>query len=173
MMKTLLFSFLISFSLCASAQRNVPSKQFNTITDLRAQGGTAGTVVTVSGLTSANDKNGGNYYWDASSTATDDGLLTIKVTNITTGRWIKMLNDNTIKGSATFSGGALQTAYNISYGQTLPFTPTLIIVQPYSANAAVPSWISNVTTTGFTINFASVPILGTNNLSIGWLIIKQ
>lgn len=172
MMKNLLLTLLILFSLSASAQRNLPSKQFNTITDLRVQGGTSGTVVNVSGLVTATDKNGGNYYWDATSTVADDGISVIKVTNITTGRWIKMLNDNTIKGRQVFSG-LLQTAYPISFGQTLPVTPALIIVQAYSLNASVPTWISNVTTTGFTLNFNALPVIGTNNLDVGWLVIKQ
>lgn len=171
-MKTLLLFLLALVSLNGFSQQNVASKQFSTIADLRLAGATNGTIVNVSGLTTANDRNGGNYYWNSSSTASDDGVSVIKVTAITTGRWMKMTNDNTIKGAVTLSGAALQTAYPISYGQTLPFVPAMIIVQAYSANAAVPSWVSNVTTTGFTVNFASVPILGTNNLSITYLIIK-
>ncbi len=172
-MKKLLLSIILIICYCyCSAQGNIASKQFGTITDLRGQGATNGTIVNVSGLITANDKNGGNYYWNDQSTATDDGITVIKVTAITTGRWMKMTNDNTIKGSVTLSGAVLQTAYPISYGQTLPFTPAMIIVQAYSSNAAVPSWVSNVTTTGFTVNFASVPILGTNNISITYLIIK-
>lgn len=167
----LTIALLISISLCYS-QQNVASKQFATITDLRLSGATSGTIVNVSGLITANDRNGGNYYWNASSTASDDGVSVIKVTNITTGRWMKMTNDNTIKGGQVLSGNVLQTAYNISYGQTLPFTPAMILVQAYSANAAVPSWVTNVTTTGFTVNFSSVPILGTSNLDIRYLIIK-
>lgn len=171
-MKNLLFILLLSTSVCAFSQSNVASKQFSTISDLRLQGGMDGTIVNVSGLATANDKNGGNYYWNASSTSSDDGITVIKVTAIATGRWIKMTNDNTIKGGQVLSGTVLQTAYPITYGQTLPFTPAMIIVQAYSANAAVPSWVSNVTTTGFTVNFASIPIVGTNNLSITYIIIK-
>lgn len=173
MMKKLLLSIIIVLTYCyCSAQRNIASKQFDTIVDLRLQGADDKTIVSVSGLTTPNDKNGGNYYWNATSTATDDGISIIKVTAITTGRWMRMTNDNTIKGAVTLSGTVLQTAYPIAYGQTLPFTPAMIIVQAYSANAAVPSWITNVTTTGFTVNFTSVPVLGTNNLSITYLIIK-
>lgn len=173
-MRNLIYLFALFWSITVSGQTTpVASKQFSTITDLRAQAGTDKVIVTLSGLSTMNDKNGGIYQWDASSTATDDGLLVIKVSNVATGRWIKKLNENTIKGIRTLSGAALQTAYNISYDSPLPIAPAMIIIQAYSANAAVPSWVSNVTTTGFTVNFASVPVLGTNNLIITYLIIKQ
>ena len=172
LMKTRLLILFMLIFVSGYSQQNIASKQFATVTDMRLQGAVSGTIVNLSGLATANDRNGGNYYWNASSTANDDGISVVKVTAITTGRWLKMTNDNTIKGAATFNGTALQTAYAISYGQTLPFIPAMIVVQPYSANAAVPSWVSNVTTTGFTVNFASVPVVGTNNISITYLIIK-
>lgn len=155
------------------AQQNVSTKQFSNIAALRLQAGTDKIIVRVMGQITETDKNGGDYRWDATSTAADDGILVIKVANVATGRWMKMMNDNTIKGSATLSGLVLQAAYPISFGQTLPNIPAIIIVQAYSANAAVPSWVSNVTTTGFTVNFASVPILGTNNIQISYVIIKN
>lgn len=151
----------------------VAPNTFGTVADLRAQGGTANVQVLVNGLSTVGDNNGGTYMWNASSTATDDGYTVIKVTNITTGRWLRLVNANTIKGTKTLSGLALQTAYPISFDTTLPSVPAMVIIQAYSANAAVPSWVSNVTTTGFTANFASVPVLGTNNITITYLIIKQ
>jgi len=69
------------------------------------------------------------------------------------------------------SGLALQTAYVINHG--LPFTPLQVYIQARSSNAAVPSWVSAINSTSFTVNFASVPILGTNNIIIDWLVIKQ
>lgn len=168
----LILALFISFS-ALSQTTPIASKQFSTIADLRATAGTDNVIVNISGLSSMNDKNGGLYQWDATSVAADDGLTVIKVTNVTTGRWIKKLNENTIKGIRTVSGLALQTAYNITYDTVLPAIPAMIIIQPYSANAAVPSWVSNVTTTGFTVNFASVPILGTNNITFTYLIIKN
>lgn len=151
----------------------VAKNTFGTVADLRAQAGTDKVQVLLNGLATVGDNNGGTYMWNATSTATDDGFLTIAATGVQTGRWIRLVNANTIKGTKTLSGLALQTAYTINYDTVLPSIPAMIIVQPYSANAAVPSWVSNVTTTGFTVNFASVPILGTNNIVINFLIIKQ
>lgn len=173
-MKKLFLVFALFWSITVSAQTTpVASKQFSTIADLRATAGTDNVIVNVSGLSAMNDKNGGLYQWDATSVAADDGILVIKVANVTTGRWLKKLNENTIKGSKTISSLALTTAYPITYDAPLPAVPAMIIIQATSANAAVPSWVSNVTTTGFTVNFATVPVIGTNNISFTYLIIKQ
>jgi len=168
---------ILLLTLCcgiASAQ-TIPASQlsFGTISDLRAQGSTPNSIALLNGLTAIGDNNGGTYMWNATSTAADDGFITIKVANITTGRWVRLVNSNTIKGTKVLSGLALQTAYVINFDTTLPTIPAMVIIQAYSSNAAVPSWVSNVTTTGFTANFASVPILGTNNIEIRYLIIKQ
>jgi len=171
-MKKLLFSFLLFFPILVFGQViSVANKQFGIISDLRSQAGSDKVVVKVSGMTTVGDQNSGDYYWDVNSTATDDGFITIKVTNVTTGRWIRIPNANTIKGTSTFSALTLQTSYVINHG--LPFTPLQVYIQPMSANAAVPSWVSNINSTSFTVNFSTVPILGTLNLSINWLVIKQ
>ena len=172
-MKKLILIACLYAGLCNAQTIPVAQLQFSTLSDLRAQGGTPNLLSTLNGLNAVGDGNGGVYMWNDASTATDDGFITIKVANITTGRWIRQLNSNTIKAFKTLSGAALQTAYNITYDTPLPAAPALIIIQAYSANAAVPSWVSNVTSTGFTANFSSVPILGTNNITVGYLIIKQ
>lgn len=169
---SLLFVSLL-FYFSSFSQMPIASKQFQTISDLRSMAGTDKVLVTLSDLNTLGDKNGGTYQWDAASTAADDGVLVLKVANVTTGRWLKKLNDNTIKGNAIFNGAALQTAYVVSYQTPLPFIPAAIFIQPTSANAAALSWISNKTTTGFTVNFVSVPILGTNNITFDYIVIKQ
>jgi len=147
---------------------------FSTITDLRAQGSTPYAIAILNGLSTIGDGNGGTYMWNATSTTSDDGFTVVKVSNITTGRWIRIGNGNTIKGTVTTSGAALQTAYTVNYqGGTLPFVPITVIVNPRSANAAVPSWISSITNSGFTINFASIPVLGTNNIVFDYIVVKQ
>jgi len=147
------------------------SKEFNIVTDLRAQAGTDNIQVSVKGLATVGDQNGGQYYWNATNTDPDDGFITIKVTTVDTGRWKRLPNANTIKGTSTFSSITLQTAYVINHG--LPFTPLQVYIQAKSANAAVPSWISNINATSFTVNFSTVPLLGTLNLTFDWLVIKQ
>lgn len=166
---------LLLWSGVTTAQ-TIPAAQltFGTVTDLRAQAGTSGTLAVLNGLNALNDGNGGTYMWDAASTTTDDGFVTVKVTSVATGRWKRIGNGNTIKGTVTTSGAALQTAYTVNYQSgALPFVPITVIVNPRSANAAVPSWISSITNTGFTINFASVPILGTNNIVFDYIVVKQ
>jgi len=169
-MKKLLILLLFVSAFAKAQLTPVASKSFGTISDLRSQSGSSNTQVLLQGLNAINDGNGGIYMWDDLSTATDDGLSVIKVASVTTGRWLKMPNSNTIKGNVTFSAAVLQTAYVVNHG--LSFAPNQIYIQARSANAAVPSWVSNITSTSFTVNFASVPILGTNNITIDYLIIK-
>jgi len=171
-MKNLLFSLLLFFPLLINAQvTDVASKSFGTITDLRSQAGVNNVQVLLQGLSVSGDGNGGVYSWNATSTDADDGFITIKVTSVATGRWKRMANSNTIKGTITFSATVLTTAYNVTHG--LNFTPSQVYIQARSSNAAVPSWVSVIDATKFVVNFASVPILGTNNITIDYLIIKQ
>jgi len=173
-MKKLFLLLLLSYS--TSFAQSIPASQltFSTLNDLRGQAGMPNSLATLNGLLSLNDSNGGTYMWSSSSTATDDGFTIVKVGNVTTGRWLRIGNGNTIKGTVTTSGAALQTAYSVSYQTgTLPFVPITVIVNPRSSNAAVPSWISSITNSGFTINFASVPILGTNNIVFDYIVVKQ
>lgn len=174
-MKKLILSLLIVFaSVVAYGQAMpLPAVFFGTRSDIRAQKGTEGVQALLNGLVTSDDGNGGIYKWSNTNTDADDGFITLQVTSVSTGRWKRIANGNTLKGSSTLSGAALQTAYTVPFNQTLPFTPITIIINPRSANAAVPSWISSISTTGFTINFASVPVLGTNNIVIDWIVVKQ
>lgn len=69
-------------------------------------------------------------------------------------------------GTATVSGTILQTQYTITHG--LGYTPSKVFIQPKSSNAAVPSWVDNITSTTFRVTFSSVPVIGTNNISFDW-----
>ena len=173
-MKKLLFSLLLFFPVLLFGQAlSLPSVFFSTRTDMRSQKGTEGVQVLLNGLVSIDDGNGGVYMWKGANTDTDDGFITLQVTGVATGRWKRIGNGNTLKGQSLLSGGVLQTAYTVNFPQALPFTPITIIINPRSSNAAVPSWISSITTTGFTINFASVPVLGTNNIAFDYIAVKQ
>ena len=177
MKKLILATLLFALPYIASAQ-TVPAAQliFSTVADLRLQVGTDNSIATLNGLTAKNDGNGGIYMWNATSTTADDGFINIQVTGVTTGRWVRIGNGNTIKGSVTFSGLALTTSYAVNYPQgTLPFVPITVLVIPRSANAAALSYIPSggITNTGFTINFLTVPVLGTNNISFDFVVIKQ
>lgn len=174
-MKKILIIILLCCGIAKAQTVPAPQLTFSTVADLRSQGANAnGVMASLSGLVTADDQNGGIYKWNSTSTATDDGFITIKVANITTGRWIRIGNGNTIKGTVTTSGVSLQTAYTVSYqGGALPFVPITVIVNPRSASAAERSWISSITNTGFTINFLTIPILGTNNIVFDYIVVKQ
>lgn len=51
-----------------------------------------GDVVTVTGYYTPGDGGGGQFYWDAASVLADNGGTIIKVTSITTGRWLRIYN---------------------------------------------------------------------------------
>lgn len=64
------------------------------VATLRATDGvTDGRTVSLVGYTTNGDGGGGEFYWDAASTATDDGGTIFKVTAVTTGRWIRSVSD--------------------------------------------------------------------------------
>jgi len=170
-MKKLILFLALFWSITVIAQTSpVASKQFGTVADLRLQGGVQGVQVLVQGQNTVTDGNGGVYAWNDASTVSDDGLTVVKVSTITTGRWLRMPNSNTIKGSAVFNGELLKTAYVVNHG--LGFVPAQVYVQPTSAGAAVISWISNKTATTFTVNFLNVLNVGVNNITFDFLIIK-
>jgi len=178
-MKRFLFIPLLFLGLFAQAQiQGTAPVTYSTRADLKTTAAQDRAQVEISGLLAAYDTNGGRYMWDAASTATDDGFLTISVTGVSTGRWVRLGNSNSIKGSTTFSGTLLTTSYTVNYvigGVTtvLPFVPAQIYLQPRTQGAAQPSWITNITASGFTINYTTVPIIGTLNIVNDYLVIKQ
>lgn len=79
---------------------NQTTQTFDTIASVRLSKGSANTKVNVLGYGAINDGGGGQYYWDASSTAIDNGGSVIKVTAIATGRYI--LNYKEVINAAQF-----------------------------------------------------------------------
>lgn len=172
-MKHLLFILISFIALNVSAQK-FTNQSFNTaLGDMKMNTGTNGVLVSVNGLSSIGDDNAGFYRWDAESVAADDGFKSISVIGVPVGRWMRVGSSNTINGSATLSGALLTTSYVVPFGTTLPFVPITVIPTARTAAAAQPSWISNITNTSFTINFITVPVIGTLNMVIDWVAIKQ
>jgi len=151
---------------------NTAPQTFNILSEMKTVTGTDNVQVLLLGLNTVNDNNGGTYRWDSINTTSDDGFLTIQVTGVTNGRWIRVGNANTLKGNSIFSGTGLASSFNVVFPSALPFTPNMVILQAQSANA-VRNWYTNLTNTGFTANFETIPLLGSNNISFGWIVIKQ
>lgn len=171
-MKKLLFIPILVWCLSVYGQA-VPISlvSMSTVSDLRTLSPQASQMVLLLGLSAVNDGNGGTYYWSAASTATDDGFITVQVTGVTTGRWLRLGNSNTLKGSVSFSAVALQSTYTVPFGQTFPFIPKTVIFIATSANAGLGYSIGTKTASSFVIAFNSVPLLGT--LSGDFIIVKQ
>lgn len=182
MMKKLLI--ILTFCLSAAKAQTVPAPQltFSTVADLRAQGANSnGVMASLSGLVSADDQNGGIYKWNSTSTATDDGFITIKVANITTGRWVRIGNGNTIKGSISFLGALGVTSYTVNYTQgSLPFVPITVLVTPRTSSGSYGYYIptNGITNSGFTISYnpTLISILGAltgQNIVFDYIVVKQ
>jgi len=178
-MKRLFLLPLLFLALISNAQiQGTAPVTYSIRADLKTTAAQDRAQVEISGLLTPYDTNGGRYMWDAASTATDDGFLVISVNGVSTGRWLRLGNSNSIKGSTTFSGALLTTSYTVNYvinGVTtvLPFVPAQIYLQPRTQAAAQPSWITNITSSGFTVNYTTVPIVGTLNIVNDYLVIKQ
>lgn len=72
-------------------QFNTFCQTCNNVNDLRGFIGVTGVQVFMRGYTSVADGGQGEFYWNASSTATDDGgVTTIAPSGATTGRWIRI-----------------------------------------------------------------------------------
>lgn len=59
------------------------------IAELRARKGSTETSVDLSGYYVEGDGGGGSFYWNPTSTTTDDGGVTIAVSGVSTGRWVR------------------------------------------------------------------------------------
>lgn len=66
------------------------TRTFDTIADLRLQKGTPNARATLLGGIAVSDGQGGDVYWNNSSTAPDDGQSVIQVSGVVTGRWIRV-----------------------------------------------------------------------------------
>jgi len=75
-----------------SIQGNTRRHTFDSLANLRllsGEGLTDNETADVSGHTTEGDSGGGGFFWDASSTATDDNGTIVKLADTTTGRFIR------------------------------------------------------------------------------------
>lgn len=70
-------------------------EKINNIAELRQRVGIANSNISLLGYYLAGDGGGGDFYWDNTSTETDNGGTVIQVTGVTTGRW-KRIYENEI-----------------------------------------------------------------------------
>ena len=63
------------------------------ITQLRGKQGVAGAIAYIKGYNTDGDGGEGLFYWDSTSTETDNGGTIIKVTAVVTGRWLRFHSD--------------------------------------------------------------------------------
>lgn len=75
-------------------KRIVKISTIDTIATLRTVRGGALSTVVVSGYYTINDGGGGQFYWNPTSTATDNNGTIIAVSGVSTGRWIRIVQSD-------------------------------------------------------------------------------
>lgn len=75
-------------------------------------------------------------------------------------------------GTVTASGTGAATAFTVSFVSTLGFIPSNIQFTATSAVAANPFFITAITASGFTLNYITAPVSGTNNITALYSIIQ-
>lgn len=100
-MKKLLLLLLVSFPALLFAQTGPHVTQINTIENIAAlkslSPSTSGVYCVVRGYYASSDGGGGTFYWDATSTETEnDGTVIIPTGHLGAGRWLRDCNRNVI-----------------------------------------------------------------------------
>lgn len=91
-------------------QLNTFTQSATTVVNLRTLVGVSGMEVNLQGFTVPNDGGQGQFYWNTTSTATDDsGVTTVVPNGVTQGAWIRLGSGNTstLVNSVTNSDGSI------------------------------------------------------------------
>lgn len=154
---------------------NAKTQTFDTFDDLRLLPGISNATAYVLGNSSVNDGDGGEFYWDDTSTDTDDDETVIQVTGVVTGRWVRVLENSTDTRTETAS----YTLQLIDAGDTVRMNVGSANDLTVPTNASVPFRIGTtiivrqigtgattiVASGGVTINATSL-VIGTQYLSV-------
>lgn len=91
-----------------STMKSVFSSSVITLATLKAYKGLSDNqVVNLIGGTVDNDEVAGQFYWDSSSTATADDQDVVKVTDVVTGRWLRLLDQKYVNKETDTTTGVL------------------------------------------------------------------
>jgi hypothetical protein len=89
-MTTALTAYLQGQGVVSSDQLNTFEQTTDLATDLRSFTGVSGLEVAVRGTSTVGDGGAGDFYWNATSQATDNGQSVIQPSGQVTGRWIRL-----------------------------------------------------------------------------------
>ena len=110
----------------------------------------------------------GTMYTDIVNTANN---LWIKLSGIGNTGWAQFQPAIPQGGTYSFSGNGSTTSFSVTY-TALGYVPSNIVLTP-SSTAASSDWsVVSIGSTGFTINFKSPPVTGTNNITGKYSVIR-
>lgn len=136
----------------------------DTIADLRAIDPTAVAndkkTILVRGYATAGDTGGGEFYWNSTSTTTDNGGTVIQATAIVTGRWERVHTGSlNVKWFGAVGDGVTDDtdAFNNSFAETTSIDPVLVPAASYAITGTV---------TGFFYSTGKTTIVGGQVIAI-------
>lgn len=107
--------YVNGYSQLSSDELNSFIQNCNTVSQARNFVGISNMEMTLLGFSSANDGGQGNFYWNSTSTATDDGGVTVIAPSGTpVGRWIRLNIQSGNVGSSTVIATGANTARTLS-----------------------------------------------------------
>jgi hypothetical protein len=136
-------------------QANTFEQTCDNVSQMRALVGTTGMQIYTRGYSSPNDGGQGPFYWNATSTASDDGQNTIVPTGAGSGAW------NRLRGSPCFSY-RLNTAISNVTGNAAAFTIPYNLVD-FNFGCSLASGIFTALVAGVYRFTASVQLTGGSN----------
>lgn len=138
------------------------------LTELKIRKGDPNISCFLLGLITPSDGGGGLFYWNSTSTLAADDINIVAVTNVATGRWIRITatsDGELVTGVQIFSGNGVMLQFNIPHG--LGTTPSFWNVTPTTPEAAGYAY-TNANSSNIIVYFDVAPIAGSNNLIFHW-----
>lgn len=113
------------------------TKLFDSIAELKLISGSIADKLEVLGYYEKGDGGGGTFYWDATSTETDNGGTIIQATGVTTGRWKRVFS------------GAINVKWfgakgDNTFDNTLAIQNSIVYATTNKTSVFVPSGIYNI-----------------------------
>jgi hypothetical protein len=107
--------------------------------------------ITVLGYYAEGDGGGGTFYWDATSTETDNGGTVIKATSVTTGRWMRVFSGAVnVKWFGALLDGSVE---DVAFTKADTFSNGGVVYVPFTSSGINVSGLTATSTFQFESSF--------------------